>query len=69
MIFDYKIVCVKISVTIIEDNFFKDLSTNRKKLYWSIINCLVPFLMIVARLSTFHISGYIEVDKIFVKII
>ena len=60
---------MKISVKIIEDNLFKNLFTNGEELYWpAIFNSLyIPFLKTGVTLASFHISGYVEVDKILVK--
>ena len=55
----------------IGDNFFEYFSTDGKQRYWSIvfISCLSPFLKMGVTLASLHMSGYIEVASMFLKII
>ena len=63
---------MKISLKIIEEIFQGSFHKQGDPLgyNWSIIlNCLLRFLKIGGTSASFHISGYMEVDKVSVKII
>ena len=52
-----------ITIIIIFSRIFSQIGRSDIGLYF-LINCLSPFLKIGVTLACFHISGYIEVDRI-----
>ena len=54
---------MEVFVKIVEDNFFKDFTTNWEQRYWPIIlnQLFITFFKIGVTFASFHISGYVEV--------
>ena len=57
-------------VETVKDNFFENFTTKREERYWSaVFSKLFVSLNFRVMLASFHLSGYVAVDKISPKII